>query len=102
MSALMTNGRMPVRRPTAFRLHSRHTHRDDMAQVMRLTAQATRRGYLNRLHVLRTYDVREALRGLSVPALFLAADEDHLVPSVKQAEVMARLTPGATVRVLAG
>jgi pimeloyl-ACP methyl ester carboxylesterase len=27
-----------VRRLTAFRLHSRHTHRDDMAQFMRLTA----------------------------------------------------------------
>lgn len=91
-----------VRRLTAFRLHSRHTHRDDMAEFMRRTAQATRRGYLNRLHVLRTYDVREALGGLSVPALFVAADEDHLVPSVKQAELMARLTPDASVRVLVG
>ena len=91
-----------VRRLTAFRLHSRHTHRDDMAEFMRRTAQTTRRGYLNRLHVLRTYDVREALGGLSVPALFVAADEDHLVPSVKQAELMARLTPDANVRVLVG
>lgn len=91
-----------VRRLTAFRLHSRHTHREDMAQFMRLTARSTRRGYINRLHVLRTYDVREALRGLKVPTLFVAADEDHLVPSVQQAELMARLTPGATVRVLAG
>ena len=91
-----------VRRLTAFRLHSRHTHREDMAKFMRLTSGATRRGYLNRLHILRMYDVREALRGMDIPTLFVAADEDHLVPSVQQAELMASLTPRATVQVLAG
>jgi len=34
--------------------------------------------------------------------LFLAADQDHLVPSVTQARLMAARVPNATVRVLEG
>ena len=91
-----------VRQLTAFRLHSRYTHREDMARFMELTALATRRGYLNRLHILRTYDVRRRLSELPVPVLFLAADEDHLVPAVRQAQLMAAAVPGATMRTLSG
>ena len=91
-----------VRRLTAFRLHSRFTHREDLARFIELTAQATRRGYLNRLHMLRTYDVRREIAQLAVPALFLAAEEDHLVPSVQQAQRMAAGAPRATLRTLPG
>ena len=34
--------------------------------------------------------------------LYLAADRDHLVPSVEQARLMASLTPRATLRILPG
>jgi pimeloyl-ACP methyl ester carboxylesterase len=91
-----------IRRATAFRLHSAHTHRDEIRRFMELTAGASRAGYLNRLQLLMSYDVRERLHHLRPPTLFLAADQDHLVPSVAQAQLMAECVPNATLRVLQG
>jgi 3-oxoadipate enol-lactonase len=91
-----------VRQLTAFRLYSAHTHRADVARFRELARLTTREGYVNRLHILRTYDVRARLAEIAAPTLLLAADADHLVPSVAQAKLMAQLLPGAVVRVLAG
>ena len=91
-----------VRRLTAFRLHSRHTHRQEIRRFMELTAHATRTGYINRLKLLRKYDVRHRLRELKRPTLFLAAEQDHLVPSLEQARYMAATVPGSLLRVLEG
>jgi pimeloyl-ACP methyl ester carboxylesterase len=91
-----------VRRLTAFRLHSRHTHREEIHRFMQLTARASRAGYMNRLKLLRDYDVRHRLHELHRPTLFLAADRDHLVPSVEQARYMAARVPGSLLRVLEG
>lgn len=91
-----------IRRVTAFRLHSAHTHRDEVRHFMELTAGASRAGYLNRLQILMSYDVRGRLDQLRPPTLFLAADQDHLVPSVRQATFMAARVPNAALRVLHG
>jgi pimeloyl-ACP methyl ester carboxylesterase len=91
-----------VRRLTAFRLHSKHTHRDEVRRFLELTERATREGYMNRLRVLTRYDVRARLGEIRCPALFLAADMDHLVPSVEQARLMSSSVPGSTLRVLEG
>jgi pimeloyl-ACP methyl ester carboxylesterase len=91
-----------VRRLTAFRLHSPHTHRREIQRFMELTARASREGYLSRLKLLRQYDVRHRLHELSPPTLFLAADRDHLVPSIAQARYMAARAPGSVLRVLEG
>ena len=91
-----------VRRVTAARMHSPHTHRDEVKRFLQLTARATRNGYVNRLRILTTYDIRERLHDLRVPTLFLAADGDRLVRAVEQARFMAARAPGAIVRVLAG
>lgn len=91
-----------IRRATAFRLHSAHTHRDEIRRFMELTAGASRAGYLNRLELLMSYDVRDRLHQLRSPTLFLAADQDHLVPAVAQARLMAARVPNATLRVLEG
>jgi pimeloyl-ACP methyl ester carboxylesterase len=91
-----------IRRLTASRLHSRHTHRAEIRRFMELTASASRDGYCNRLQVLTRYDVRHRLRDIRVPTLFLASDHDHLVPSVAQAHYMAARVPGSTVRILDG
>jgi pimeloyl-ACP methyl ester carboxylesterase len=100
---LMPWGVMPlVRRLTAFRLHSRHTHRADVAEFIRLTSSATRRGYRNRLRLLQQYDVRDRLAEIQVPTLFLASEEDHLVPAVAQARYMADRVPGSAMRILEG
>lgn len=91
-----------IRRATAFRLHSAHTHRDEIRRFMNLTAGASRAGYLNRLQLLMSYDVRERLHEMRPPTLFLAADQDHLVPSVAQAQLMTARVPNATLRILEG
>jgi pimeloyl-ACP methyl ester carboxylesterase len=91
-----------VRRLTASRLHSRHTHRAEVRRFMELTASASREGYCNRLLVLTQYDVRHRLHDIRVPTLFLASERDHLVPSVAQAQYMAARVPRATVRILDG
>lgn len=91
-----------VRRLTAFRLHSPQTHRDEIRRFVELTRAATQEGYRNRLRALTTYDVRHQLRDINVPALFLAAERDHLVPSVREARFMAAHVPGASLRILQG
>lgn len=101
--ALLPWGAMAlIRRATAFRLHSAHTHREEIRRFMELTAAATRDGYLNRLQLLMSYDIRHRLHELRPPVLFLAAEQDHLVPSVQQAELMVSRVPRATLRILHG
>ena len=91
-----------VRRATAWRMHSRHTHRKDLRQFLTLMRQTTRSGYVNRLRILTGYDVRRRLGEIQPPTLFLAASDDHLVPAVEQARLMARAVPRAATRVLDG
>jgi len=91
-----------VRRLTAFRLHSRYTHRAEIRRFMELTQQTSREGYIARLRILQSYDVRDRLGELEMPVLFLASERDHLVPAVREAREMARRVPQAMVRVLPG
>lgn len=91
-----------VRRLTAFRLHSPHTHKTEIRRFIELTAAATQEGYRNRLKALTGYDVRERLGHIKRPTLFLAADRDHLVPSVQQARLMVDRVPGAVMKILEG
>jgi len=96
-------GVMPiVRRLTAFRLHSRHTHRTEIKQFIKLTAHASREGYINRLKLLRTFDARERLHEIRQPTLFLASEYDHLVPAVAQARYMSNRVPSSVMRILQG
>lgn len=91
-----------IRQLNAHRMHSPQTEQDEIRRFHGLMRAATREGYLSRLRILRDYDIREQLPSLQVPALFLAADRDTLVPSVDQAQLMVRLMPSATLRVLEG
>jgi pimeloyl-ACP methyl ester carboxylesterase len=91
-----------VRQLTAWRMHSPHTGREELERFHSLMRATTRTGYLSRLHMLRQYDVRARLGEIAAPVLYLAADRDHLVPSVEQARLMSSLTPRSTMRVLAG
>lgn len=91
-----------VRRLTAFRLHSRFTHRSEIRRFLELTRETTRVGYIARLRILQSYDVRERLGEIRSPVLFLASERDHLVPSVEQARFMAERVSRATLRILHG
>jgi 3-oxoadipate enol-lactonase len=102
LSALPWGAMSVVRRLTAHRLHSRHTHRAEVRRFLELSADTTHRGYVGRLRLLRGYDVRERLKEIGVPTLFLAGELDRLVPSVAQARYMAERVPGAALRILEG
>jgi pimeloyl-ACP methyl ester carboxylesterase len=91
-----------VRRLTAFRLHSAHTHKREIRRFLEVTARTTRAGYLSRLRVLERFDVRARLGEIRAPTLFLASDQDHLVPAVEQARYMVARVPQATLQVLHG
>src|SRR5262245_49758138 len=91
-----------ARQLNARRLHSPQTERDEIRRFHDLMRATTRDGYLSRMRILRDYDVRDRLPSLRMPALYLAADRDTLVPSVEQAKLMTELTPSATMRVLEG
>lgn len=91
-----------VRQLNASRMHSPQTERDEIRRFHELMRATTREGYLSRMRILRDYDIREQLPSLRVPALFLAADRDTLVPSVEQARLMSGLIPAATLRILEG
>jgi pimeloyl-ACP methyl ester carboxylesterase len=91
-----------VRRLTATRMHSRYTHREEIHRFLELTGGTTKEGYLNRLRILQEYDLRERLGEIGVPTLLLAADRDHLAPSVEQASFMAERIPEAALRILKG
>jgi pimeloyl-ACP methyl ester carboxylesterase len=91
-----------VRRLTAFRLHSRYTHRAEIRRFMELTQETGRDGYIARLRILQSFDVRDRLGELEMPVLLLASERDHLVPAVREARNMAARIPQATVRVLSG
>ena len=100
---VMPWGAMPlVRRLTAFRMHSRHTHREEVRKFLALTAASSRDGYINRLRLLMTFDVRHRLGDVRQPALFLASEQDHLVPAVAQARFMSSRVPGSVMRILEG
>lgn len=91
-----------VRQLNGRRMHSARTERDEIRRFYDLMKTTTRAGYLSRLQILRHYDIREQLRAIASPVLYLAADRDVLVPSVDQARLMTSLTPGASMRVLEG
>lgn len=91
-----------VRRLTAFRMHSRYTHRTELHRFLQEMRYTTREGYMNRLRILKRYDMRPDLHRISAPALFIASDGDHLVPSVEQARYMIERVPDARLHVLQG
>jgi pimeloyl-ACP methyl ester carboxylesterase len=91
-----------LRRFTTPRLLSPHVEPDERRRYRVLMRQTSRHGYLSRLGILCEYDVRDRLQEIDTPVLFLAADRDHLIPAVEQAQLMAARAPRASVRILEG
>jgi pimeloyl-ACP methyl ester carboxylesterase len=96
-------GGMPlVRRFTEARLHSPHALPEDLHEFHERSRQIGRLGYIRRLEILWSYDIRERLHEIAAPTLFLAGDRDQLVPSVEEGRLMAARVPNATLEILEG
>lgn len=96
-------GGMPfVRRFTESRLHSPHALPEDLREFHERSKQIGRVGYIRRLEILWTYDIRERLSQIEAPTLLLAGDRDRLLPSVEETRFMAERIPQATLQILEG
>ena len=59
-------------------------------------------GYVRRLQIIRDLDLTDRLSKIQAPTLFIAAEKDRLIRSVREARLMARLMPRATVKTVKG
>jgi 3-oxoadipate enol-lactonase len=87
---------------------ARHTlFSDDIEHVDRLafrehTAGVRPEGYLSRLRIIKSTDLRPRLAEIKVPALVVAGTEDRLLDSVRAAHVMTEGLPRARLKLLEG
>lgn len=89
-----------VRRFTEFKLHSPHARAEDLNEFHQRMRHVGRQGYIRRLEILKDYNIEDRLGEIKTPTLFLAGDLDRLLPSVKEAQIMASRMPRATMKVL--
>lgn len=91
-----------VRRYTSAHLHSPHTDAEDISEFLERAKSIDRDSYIRRLVILAGYDIRDRLRDIAAPTLFLAGDRDRLVPSVRWARYMHERTLRSSMSVLEG
>lgn len=75
---------------------------EDRRRFFKAIRTVTQEGYARRLRLIADLDIEDRLLEIAVPTLFVAGDKDLLVPSVKEAERMARRMPNARVKVIKG
>ena len=80
---------------------------DDIEEEDRLafrenTREVRPEGYLTRMRIIRSTDLRPRLPEIKVPALVVAGTEDGLLNSVAAARVMAKGLPRARLKLLEG
>ena len=59
-------------------------------------------GYVRRLHLIKELDIVDRLPEIQAPTLFIAAENDHLIRSVREARLMSGRMPHASVRTVKG
>jgi pimeloyl-ACP methyl ester carboxylesterase len=76
--------------------------REDRAHFFKIIRTVKREGYVRRLKIIKDLNLENRLSEIKAPTLFIAGDRDLLIPSVKEANAMARQMPNATVKVVRG
>ncbi len=76
--------------------------KDDRRRFFKAVKTVEGEGYVRRLKLIRNLDLRDQLSIIDAPTLFIAAEKDHLINSVREARAMARRMPDATVRIIKG
>lgn len=59
-------------------------------------------GYFRRLELIEELDIENQLRKIQAPTVFVAGDRDVLIPSAREAHLMASLMPNAAVTIIKG
>lgn len=75
---------------------------EDRRRFFKAIRTVTQEAYARRLQLIADLDIEDRLSQICVPTLFVAGDKDLLVPSVSEANRMARRMPNAEVRVVKG
>ena len=75
---------------------------EDRKRCFSIMRTVARDGYVRRLQLIEDLDLRDRLPEIKAPTLFIAADRDLLIPSVREARFMASRIPGARIEVIRG
>jgi pimeloyl-ACP methyl ester carboxylesterase len=76
--------------------------REDRERFFKAIRTVKREGYVRRLQLIANLNVEDRLSEIQAPTLFIAGEKDLLVPSAKEARLMAARMPNAKVRIIKG
>lgn len=83
-------------------LFSDDTDEEDRLAFRENTRDVSPEGYLSRLRIIRSTDLRSRLREIKVPVLIVAGTEDRLLNATEAARVMADGLPRSRLKLLEG
>lgn len=83
-------------------LHADGVSREDRDRFFEAIRTVTREGYARRLRLIANLNVEDRLSEIKAPTIFIAGEKDLLVPSVKEARLMAARMKNAKVRIIKG
>jgi pimeloyl-ACP methyl ester carboxylesterase len=86
----------------ALGLYADGVGREDRRRCLAIISGVQREGYVRRLELIEQLDVVDRLKEISAPTLFIAADRDLLLPSVKAARLMASKVPNSRLEIVRG
>jgi pimeloyl-ACP methyl ester carboxylesterase len=93
----------PFRRLSSFiGLSLDKVSREDRKRCYRIFNGVAGEGYARRLRLIEEFDCEERLCEIKAPTLFIAAEDDRLIPSAREARLMASRIPNAAVRIIPG
>jgi 3-oxoadipate enol-lactonase len=75
---------------------------EDRRRCFNIIRTVGRDGYVRRLELIEQLDLRDRLSEIKAPALFIAADRDLLLPSLREARFMASRIPNAKIEIARG
>jgi pimeloyl-ACP methyl ester carboxylesterase len=102
-SILPFNSIRPVRfAASALGLFIDSVSRKDRHRFYEAIRTVKRDGYTRRLQLIEEFDVINRLSEIQAPTLFIASKNDLLVPSVKEARLMAARIQNAKVKIIKG
>lgn len=76
--------------------------REDRERVFQVLRAVEMKSYARRLQLIRDVNLEDRLAEIQAPTLLIATTRDLLVPSVREAKMMAARMPNAGVRIIAG